>query len=121
VDAQTRTYEVRGPVRDPSRTVKAGSYVRADIRLAAREPAPVVARSALLLRDGRSYVFRVSGDTVERVPVRVGATNAEQAQILDGLESGSEVVIGEAVARLEDGVRIERVRNLSAARLEETP
>jgi RND family efflux transporter MFP subunit len=121
VDAETRTYEVRGPVDDPSRTVKAGSYVRADLLLGSREPVPVVDRSSLLMRDGRTYAFRVAGDTVERVAVRVGVVGAERAQILEGLESGDEVVRGEAVARLDDGARIERVESLSAARREGKP
>ena len=37
VDAETHTYEVRGPVNDPSRTVKAGSYLRAEIEMSSDE------------------------------------------------------------------------------------
>jgi multidrug efflux pump subunit AcrA (membrane-fusion protein) len=58
---------------------------------------------------------------VEQVPVRVGLANADQVQILSGIDAGSDVVIGEAVTRMEDGARIETAPNLSAARLEETP
>ena len=123
VDPETHTYEVRGPVNDPSRTAKAGSYLRAEIEMSSGEPAPIVDRSALFTREGRSYVFRLSGDTVERVTVRVGVTNAEQAQILAGLASGDEVVRGEAVERLESGSRIQRIEDVSArsARVEATP
>ncbi len=123
VDPETHTYEVRGPVDDPSRSVKAGSYLRAEVEMSSGEPAPVVDRSALLTRDGRSYVFRVSGDTVERVAVRVGIMDADRAQILSGLASGDEVVRGEAVGRLESGARIERTEDVSAmsARAETTP
>lgn len=121
VDAETRTYEARAPVNDPSRTVKAGSYARAEILLDSEEPAPIVDRSALLTRDGRTYVFRVSGDSVERVPVRVGLTSADRVQILSGLAGGDEVVRGEAVGRIESGARIERIGDVSAlgARVED--
>jgi len=123
VDPETHTYEVRGPVDDPSRTAKAGSYLRAEVELGSGASAPTVDRSALLTRDGRTYVFRVSGDTVERVPVRVGLMDEDRAQILSGVASGDEVVRGEAVARLEGGVRIERIGEVSAqnARVEAAP
>ena len=129
VDPETHTYEVRGPVDDPSRTVKAGSYLRAEITMGSGQPAPIVDRSALLMRDGRTYVFRVTGDAgaagarVERVPVRVGLMNQDRAQILVGLASGDEIVRGVAVGRLEDGARIERIPGVSAAnaRLEAGP
>ena len=92
VDPETHTYEVRGPVDDPSRTVKAGSYLRAEVEMSSGEPAPIVDRSAVLTRDGRTYVFRVTEDTVERVPVRVGVVDDDRAQILNGLVDGDEVV-----------------------------
>jgi RND family efflux transporter MFP subunit len=123
VDPGTHTYEVRGPVDDASRTAKAGSYLRAEIETGTGGPAPTVDRSAILTRDGRSYVFRVSGDRVERVPVRIGVVGDDRAQILSGVASGDEVVRGEAVGRLESGARIERIAELSArsARAEDTP
>jgi RND family efflux transporter MFP subunit len=114
VDPETHTYEVRGPVDDPSRTAKAGSYLRAEIETSTDGSAPAVDRSAILNRDGRSFVFRVSGDTVERVPVRIGVVGDDRVQILSGVASGDEVVRGEAVARLESGARIERIAELSA-------
>lgn len=106
IDAQTRTYEVHAPVVDPSGTVKAGSYVRAEIALVPAEPRPLVDRSALLMRDGRRYVFRVVGDTVERRPVRIGVMDARSVQILSGVEDGDEVVRGDAVEWLTDGARV---------------
>ena len=114
VDPETHTYEVRGPVDDPSRTAKAGSYLRAEVEMGSGAPVPTVDRSALLTRDGRTYVFRVSGDTVERVAVVVGLMDEARAQILSGVASGDEVVRGEAVGRLEGGARIERIGEVSA-------
>jgi RND family efflux transporter MFP subunit len=103
VDPDTRTYEVRAPVEDPSGSVKAGSYVRAEILPTPGQPRAIVDRSALLMRDGRSYVFRVEGDTARRVPVRIGAMTSDRVEILSGVEVGDRVVRGEAVGRLADG------------------
>jgi len=103
VDTETRTYEVRATIEDPSNTVKAGSYVYAEITATPAEPRPVVERSALLMRDGRSYLFRLEADRVRRVSVRVGALTSEWVEILNGAAVGDRVVYGEAVGRLDDG------------------
>jgi RND family efflux transporter MFP subunit len=103
VDPDTRTYEVRAPVEDPSGSIKAGSYVRAEIHPTPGQPRPIVDRSALLMRDGRSFVFRVEGDTARRVHVRVGTMTNDQVEILSGIDVGERVVRGEAVGRLADG------------------
>jgi RND family efflux transporter MFP subunit len=104
VDPQTRTYEVRATVEDPTGAVMAGSYVYAEITTRTSEARPVVARSALLMRDGRSYVFRVDDDGhVHKIPVRVGAVTEHRVEILSGANAGDRVVSGEAVGRLADG------------------
>ena len=103
VDPETRTYEVRAPVNDPSGTVKAGSYARAEIVPVPRPACPVVDRSAVVMREGHTYVFRVESGTARRVDVRVGAMTAERVEILGGLAVGDRVVRGTAVGRLEDG------------------
>lgn len=107
VDPETRTYEVRVSLDDPSGTVKAGSYARAEFEPSRAEARPVVPRSALLTRDGRTHVLRVEDGVVEHVLVRVGIVAGDQAEILDGLEAGNYVVHGEAVRRLPDGAEVE--------------
>ncbi|MCP5066926.1 MAG: efflux RND transporter periplasmic adaptor subunit, partial [bacterium] len=64
VDPQTRTYQVRGAVLDPSGLVKAGSYVRAELHTRRPETRPVIHRSSVLTRDGRTYVMRVDAGVV---------------------------------------------------------
>jgi len=107
VDPGTRTYEVRGSVTAPSGTLKAGAYARAELSCARAEPRPVVHRSALLSRDGRTFVLRVEDGVVRYAPVRVGVTEGERAEVLSGLAVGDLVVRGEAVTRLAEGARVE--------------
>jgi len=124
VDPQTRTYEVRCPVVDPSDGVKAGSYVRAELRPTRREPHPVIDRSALLTRDGRSFVLRLEEGRTRRIAVRTGILTARRAEILAGVAPGDRLVLGEAVRRLPDGARVraeEAAEQLSSARAEGPP
>jgi RND family efflux transporter MFP subunit len=106
VDPGTRTYEVRVPVEDASGQLKAGSYARAELAVSRMEPRPVVHRSSVLTRDGRSFVLAVEEGVVRYVPVRVGVSEGEQVELLGGVEPGILVVRGEATARLGDGARV---------------
>jgi cobalt-zinc-cadmium efflux system membrane fusion protein len=107
VDPGTRTYEVRADVTDASGQLKAGSYARAELHVARAEPRPVVHRSALLTRDGRSFVLEVEDGVVHYAPVRVGVSEGERVELLAGIAAGEWVVRGEATARLADGARVE--------------
>jgi multidrug efflux pump subunit AcrA (membrane-fusion protein) len=107
VDPGTRTYEVRGSVSDPSGLLKAGSYARAELSSTRSEPRPVVHRSALVTRDGRTFVLRIEDGVVRYSPVRVGIVEAERAEVLSGLAVGDLVVRGEAATRLAEGARVE--------------
>ena len=69
----------------------------------------MVRRSALLTRDGRSFVLRVDQGVITPVLVRVGVLGEQQAEILDGIAAGDVVVHGEAVARLGAGQHVEPV------------
>jgi RND family efflux transporter MFP subunit len=114
IDPQTRTYEVRCPVVDPSRAVKAGAYVRAEV-LPSREIArPVVDRSSVVSRDGRNLVMRIAQGIVEPVPVRIGLSADERVEILAGVEVGDVVVRGEAARRMSKGQRVDPVLVLAA-------
>jgi RND family efflux transporter MFP subunit len=107
IDAASRTYRVRIPLADPSRTLKSGAFVRAEIEPAPRSGALLIERSAIVSQDGRAYVLRVSGGVAERVLVRVGASGGAQAELLEGVAEGDEIVIGDAAARIASGVRVE--------------
>jgi membrane fusion protein (multidrug efflux system) len=106
VDPGTRTYEVRVPVVDASGQLKAGSYARAELAVSRAEPRPVAHRSAVLARDGRTLVLVVEDGVVRYAPVRVGVSEGEQVELLDGAPAGALVVRGEATGRLADGARV---------------
>lgn len=110
IDPESRTYRVRIPIPRELEAVKAGAFVRAEIRPSKREQGLVLDRAGLLLRDGRTHAFRVErspsdgkGATARLVDIRVGARGAGLVQVLDGLEVGDEVIVGPVIDRLADG------------------
>jgi hypothetical protein len=106
VDPGTRTYEVRCEVVDASGALKAGSYARAEIVAQRESPQPVAPRSALVTRDGRSFVLRAENGVAREVDVRAGIESGELVELLGGVAPGDLVVVGEAAQRLSDGAPI---------------
>jgi RND family efflux transporter MFP subunit len=75
----------------------------APARPGARVPASAIAR------DGdSSFVWRVRGDRVERIAVRVGVERAGAVDVLAGIDAG-DVVVRTAVAELTEGAAVEAV------------
>ena len=103
LDPETRTYAVRAPVPDTQGLLKAGSYARAEILARRIDPQPVVPRTALLSRDGRTYAVLLQDQKARRVPVRTGLRVGDRVEILDGLDRGDRIVVGDEVERIEDG------------------
>jgi len=83
------------------------SFLRED------EPAPAVAPRARVLapknavrqQDGKSVVFVVRDDRVERRAVQVGPEEGDEVEVLSGLSSGDRIVV-DVPATLKDGDRI---------------
>ena len=106
IDPESRTYSVRAAV--PGTEAKAGAFVRASVSPKGTRTGLVIPRSALLRRDGRSLVFVYRGGRAEETEVTVGATGMRLAEIVAGLEEGTEVIFGSLVDRLADGTPVER-------------
>ncbi|ALO47219.1 efflux RND transporter periplasmic adaptor subunit [Pseudohongiella spirulinae] len=67
-----------------------------------------VPTSALFRRDGRWHVFAVMNDTAVLREVAVGERSRDDAQVLDGLSAGDEVIIFPSDL-VQDGVAIQRL------------
>jgi RND family efflux transporter MFP subunit len=61
--------------------------------------------NALQASGDTATVFIVHGDTVERRPVRLGASNGDSVTVLSGLAAGESVAVGD-FTRLKDGIKI---------------
>jgi RND family efflux transporter MFP subunit len=97
VDAQTRNAMVYVDVRavaspdQPARAL-AGMFARGEFQLGATR-AVTVPQSALVVRDGFSYVLRVGeGDRVSAIKVQTGRMVGDRVEVTGGLEANTRLV-----------------------------
>jgi RND family efflux transporter MFP subunit len=104
VDAQTRTGTVYADLPEPG-PLKPGTYVEGRI-LTGDGQALMVPTSAIVQRDGHSYVFTMKDrQAVARRRVRTGQTSQGRVEIIDGLKAGEQVV-SEGAGFLGDGDKV---------------
>jgi len=109
VDRDNGTFKVTIELPNPHGDLRPGSFVHVRLRTGSFEDATLVPRRGILTEDGDPYVFVARGDSVVRVPVRMGAIEGEQAQVLAGLAAGERVVtVGQG--GLKNGAKIKVVR-----------
>ncbi|MBU1365542.1 MAG: efflux RND transporter periplasmic adaptor subunit [Gammaproteobacteria bacterium] len=110
VDPQTRNGLVYVDLPATS-AVRAGMFARGEFSLA-QSPALTLPQSAVVLREGFAYVFKMEGeDRVAQVKVALGRRLGERVEIVSGLEPTARVVATGAgfladgdVVKVVDGV-----------------
>ena len=113
VDAATRNGLVYVDLPQPG-ALKAGMFARGEFRTGSRN-ALTLPQSAVLLRDGFSYVFKLGADgKVTQAKVNVGRRVGERIEITGGLEPGTRVVASGA-GFLADGDTVRVVDAVPAA------
>jgi len=96
VDPQSRMALVYVDVKPlpghASGSERAGMYARGDFELGA-VPTLTVPQSAVVVREGFSYVFRVNPDNrVTQVKVQIGRIAGDRLQVLSGLTADARIV-----------------------------
>ena len=109
VDRTNGTFKVTLEVRGHEGLLRPGSFARVRIRTGTFDDVLIVPRRAALNEDGEDFVFVARGDTVSRVPVRLGAISGDTAQILSGVAGGDSIVtVGQG--GLKQGSRIKPIK-----------
>lgn len=112
LDAATRTGTLYADLPNPA-SLKAGTFLQGRVLIGEGEVL-MVPTSAVVQRDGYSYVFRVNADnTVQRVRVASGMTEKGFVEITLGLKSG-DAVVNSGAGFLTDGDRVRVVGNTAA-------
>jgi cobalt-zinc-cadmium efflux system membrane fusion protein len=93
VDARTRTVRVRVDLPNKNRALRAGSFVRASIEIAAPRKALLVPRDAVQRAQEHDLVFvRTAPGQFDPVAVQLGARAGGDVEIVGGLAPGADVV-----------------------------
>jgi multidrug efflux pump subunit AcrA (membrane-fusion protein) len=101
------------PLADARATLRAGTFARGEFELG-RQIALNVPQSAVLMRDGFSYVFTVDeANTARQTKVSIGRRSGELIEITDGLDPASRIVVTGA-GFLTDGDTVRVVEANSA-------
>lgn len=103
VDMQSRVGLVYVDFVSTNSVLKAGMYVKGKLTLG-NQNALIVPQTALMDRDGFTYVFKVAADTsrAQRIKVQVGSRQGDKVEIKSGLKAGDKIVQS-GVAFLADG------------------
>jgi hypothetical protein len=107
VDAQTRSALVYVDLPTATGSARAGMFAQGEIGLGL-SPALTVPQTAVVVRDGFSYVYSVGADQkVNQLKVQTGRQSGERVEILSGLKADARVVAsGGAFLNHGDTVRV---------------
>lgn len=94
VDDRTRMVKARAEVANPDAVLRSKMFARARVLTSESEKAVLVPHGAIQKLDGTSLVFvKIAADLFEAHPVRLGATQDGQTEIVAGINREDEVVI----------------------------
>jgi HlyD family secretion protein len=106
---QTTTGGIAFPVllslSAPDKNLLLGMSGSVDIEVSAVSGAITVPIEALFDEEGNKYVFVLAGSKVTKTKVTTGALTDTQAQILEGIPAGAQVVVGN-LSSLKDGMTV---------------
>jgi RND family efflux transporter MFP subunit len=109
IDPATRSVTVYVQVPNPGNTLRGGTFATG--RVVSRTLENVLAIPTAALRqgqeDGKPFVYRIDGKTLNIAPVQLGAVDEAQgvAQVTEGLQAGDRIVVGN-VGTLGRGMQV---------------
>jgi HlyD family secretion protein len=104
-----RTFSIRVALEEGKELVKPGMSADVEVIVARRRDALFVPTQAILEREGKKKVYVVSEGRARLTTVKVGESNWNSTEILEGLREGDRVVVNPDMPGLSDGagLRIE--------------
>jgi RND family efflux transporter MFP subunit len=116
IDAQSGTVMVTVSLKDLFNNWKSGIYVKAAFPLEKKQSALAIKNSSLIYDKGQAYAYRIiaseqeSFAQAEKVPVKLGISDGEYSEVMEGL-SQSEKVVDKGVGTVTPDMPIEVIKN----------
>ncbi len=105
IDPVTRSFTVRAVLPNAEHLLRPGMLMQVNILANPRETL-VISEAALVPLGDKQFVFKVTGETVQKVPVSIGSRRPGEVELLGGLEEGEKVVI-DGTIKLRDGAKVQ--------------
>lgn len=122
LDTSTRTMSIKLRIEPPDSRIKVGMYARVRLVTDSVKNAIVIPNNALIMRDGKPYVFVVESPkegaknaTVRLQAVRQGISVDNKVEIADGLSAGDEIII-KGQTLLNDGAEVNIISTTEAGK-----
>jgi RND family efflux transporter MFP subunit len=93
VDPGSRAFKVKVEFPNKDHRLKSGMFARARIYPRIHKDVLIIPFKSVIKSGGGTFVFIADGDIASSRAVRVGITNEEEIEVIDGLREGDEVVI----------------------------
>ncbi len=103
VDAGSGTVKVTIALQNRERKLLPGMFGKIEVEYDHHPQALLIPKNAVLIEDALASVFVIEQGKARRRPVRLGYSNADSHEILEGLQAGDQVVTT-GRASLKDGV-----------------
>lgn len=95
LDETTRTRAIRVEVENAGDRIHPGQFVNVAIEVGDATESLVVPQRGVVLMNNDRTVFRIEGDELRPVAVKIGASRGEWIEIESGLSEGDEIVVSE--------------------------
>lgn len=109
ISPETRTFKGRIDISNPSLRLKPGMFVNADIILLKKENTIVVSKELIMRNNDIQYVFIVDKTIARQREVTTGIENANNIEILTGLNKDDRLVV-KGFETLKDNGKVKVIR-----------
>jgi len=106
VDPETRSFQVKAAIRNSQRRLSPGMFAQVELVTGVHENAVTVPWESVVQTEAGAYLYAVEGDKARRIPLQLGETTSEWAEVVGtDLRPGTRVVL-EGKFALRDGAPV---------------